>query len=124
MNAARARRRWMVLGIIVVLALVAFRLLDQPLALQSYRLLDPQTLAVEGLGAPRASTHVTGVTETAETVTITVNAFTLELGPVTSSAGRLYATVYLVEPLGSRTVIDGSTGQPIPAGGPLAQGGL
>ncbi|MEO8572047.1 MAG: hypothetical protein ABI553_10165 [Chloroflexota bacterium] len=107
----------MVLGIAVVLALAAIRLLDQPLALESYRVLDPQTLVVIGYGSPRAWTHITGVTETDQTVTIAVNAFTFELGPGTSSAARLYVPIYLSEALGSRAVMDGTTGQPIPGSG-------
>jgi hypothetical protein len=111
MKMPRVRRRWVVLGLVVVLALGAVRLLDQPLKLESYRLLDPQALAVVGYGARGAWTHVTGVTETDSTVTITVNAFTLQLGPGTGMAYRLYVPVYLSEPLGSRAVIDGSTSQ-------------
>lgn len=57
---------------------------------------------------------------TDQSVTITVNAFTIQLGPGAASAGHLYTTVYLDEPLASRTVLDGSTGQLIPAGDPIA----
>lgn len=117
MTKPRLRRRWVVLGIVMVLALGFVLELDQPVQLESYRVLDPQTLVVIGYGSPRAWTHVTGVTETDQTVTIAVNAFTFELGPGTASAARLYVPVYLSEPLGSRAVIDGSTGQPIPGSG-------
>ena len=115
MKTPRVRRRWVVLGLVFVLALAAFRLLDQPLRLESCRLLDPQTLAVVGYGARGSWTRVTGVTETDSTVTITVNAFTLQLGPGTAMAYRLYVPVYLSEPLGTRAVVDGGTSQPIPA---------
>ncbi len=108
------RRRWFVLGVVVILALIAIRLLDQPLRLESYQALDDETVAVMGYGAPYSWPRVTSVTETDSTVTITVNAITLQLGPGTSVATRLYVPVYLGEPLEGRTVIDGSTGQEVP----------
>ncbi len=108
------RWRWLVLGTVVILAFVAIRLLDQPFHLESYQTLDDQTLAVVGYGAPYSWPRVTVVAETDSTVTITVNVITLQLGPSTAVAARLYVPVYLSEPLEGRTVIDGSTGQEIP----------
>lgn len=117
MRVTRIRRGWAVLGLVVVLAIAAFRLLDGPVALESYRVLDPYTVAVIGYGASYAWPHVTAVTETDSTVTISVNFFTLQLGPTLAFAVRRYIPVYLSEPLGSRVVIDGSTGQPIAESG-------
>ena len=80
MRVPRVRRRWLVLAVVVVLVLVTVRLLYQPVTLQSYRILDPQTLVVTGYGARTARTNLSDVTETGSTVTIRVDAFTFELG--------------------------------------------
>lgn len=107
----------MVLGLVVVLALGALRLLYQPVTLKSYRMLDPQTLVVVGYGAPGAWTNVSDVTEAPSTVTISVNAFTFEPFPHTDLGARLEVQVRLGAPLGGRTVVDGSTGQEVPETG-------
>jgi hypothetical protein len=103
-----------VLGLVVVLALGALRLLYQPVTLESYRMLDPQTLVVVGYGSPGAWTNVSNVTETESTVTVSVSAFTFRPFPGTDLAARLEIQVRLSAPLGGRTVIDGSTGQDVP----------
>jgi hypothetical protein len=115
MKVPRLRRRWVVLVILVLVALGAFRLLDQPVALESYRVVDLQTLDVVGYVSHTAWTHVTGVTETDATVTITVNSFVFNPFPTTAEALRIEVPVHLSAPLGIRAVIDGSTGLPISA---------
>jgi hypothetical protein len=117
MNIPRLRRRLVVLGLVVLVALGAFRLLDQPVALESYRVVDPQTLDVVGYVSHTAWTHVTGVTETDATVTITVNSFVFDPFPHTTEALRIEIQVHLSTPLGSRAVVDGSTGLPIAESG-------
>ena len=108
----RTRRRWVVLGVVMVLVVLAsLRLLYQPVTLRSYQEVDPQTLVVAGIGAPGAWTHLDGVQETQSTVTISVSAFTLELGPHTDAGNLLEVEVHLTAPLGGRAVVDGSTGQ-------------
>ena len=107
------RRRWVVVAIVAVLLLATIRLLDQPLTLESYRLVEPATLEVVGHGARNAWTHVTDVTETDTTVTVAVSAFTFQPFPGTASAYELLVPVPLKTPLGTRDVIDGSTGQPV-----------
>jgi hypothetical protein len=107
------RRRWKVLAIVAVLVLVAVRLLDSPLRLDHYRLVDPQTLDVVGYGAPGAWTHMTSLVE-GSTVTISVNVFTFVPGPSSSTNAPLDVTVHLSAPLDGRAVIDGNTGQPVP----------
>jgi hypothetical protein len=111
------RRRWVVLAAVVILVLGALRLLYQPVTLESYRTLDPQTVVVVGYGAPGAWTRVSNVSETESTVTISVDAFTFEPFPHTDVAARLEVQVRLSEPLGARTVIDGATGQELPEAG-------
>ncbi len=111
----RSRRRWFVLAIAVVATLVAVRLLDQPLALESYRLADPQTVVVTGYGTTSAWTRVTGIAESEATVTISVNSFEITgFLPHTNAADRIEIEVRLNAPLGSRDVVDGSTGLSIP----------
>ena len=77
MTISRPRRRWVVLAIMVLAALGTLRLLDQPLMLESYRTVEPQSVVVLGHGAKDPWTHVTGVTETDSTVTISVNSLEL-----------------------------------------------
>ena len=114
MSVTRIRGRWVVLAVILIVAVVTLRLLYQPVTLQSYRIVDPQTLVVTGYGARTAPTNLSDVTETGATVTIRVDAFTFELGPTTGEGHPLDVVVPLDGPLGDRIVIDGSTGQEIP----------
>lgn len=115
MKVPRLRRRWVVIAIAVVATLVAVRLLDQPFALESYRLVDPQTVVVTGYGTKSAWTHVTGVVESEAAVTISVNSFEITgFLPHTNEADRIEIEVRLNASLGSRDVVDGSTGLPVP----------
>ena len=115
MKIPRLRRRWFVLAIAVVATLVAVRLLDQPLAIESYRLVDQQTVVVTGYGTKLAWTHVTNVVESEATVTISANSFEITgFLPHTNEADRIEIEVRLSAPLGSRHVVDGSTGMSIP----------
>jgi len=108
------RRRWIVVGFVLVVTLAVLRLLYQPLELASYRVVDPKNLVVVGFGAKSAWTRVAGVNETGATVTIAVDALTFEPFPHTLAAYRIEVPVQLSTPLGDREVIDGSTGFPIP----------
>lgn len=114
MKILRRRRRWVALVIVVLVVVATIRLLDQPLALESYRMSDPQTLEVVGYGAKTAWTRVTDVSETETTVTISVNSFEVTgFLPHSDAADRIVVDVRLTTPLGTRTVIDGSTGLPL-----------
>ncbi len=113
MKMPRVRRRWVVLALVIVAVIVVLRLLYQPVTLESYRKVDPQTLVVYGYGAPGTWARVSDVAESASSVTITVNALTFEPYPHTDVGGRLQIEVHLNAPLGSRAVFDGSTGQPM-----------
>ena len=109
--AGRLRRRWVVAAILVALLLGAIRLQDQPTTIYYYRLADEQTLVVGTTVGPWAWMRVTSVNETPSTVTITVSSL---LAPMGGSYGRLELLVKLAAPLGSRAVVDGGTGLPIP----------
>ena len=115
MKLPRIRRRWVVLVAVLILVVATLRLLFQPLTLESYRMLDPQSLVVLGHGAPGAWTSVSNVSETEATVTINVDTFTFRPPlPGTNIGAPLEVGVQLEAPLAGRTVIDGSTGQEVP----------
>jgi hypothetical protein len=107
------RRRWRrVLAIVVILVLVvaSLRALDHPSPIDYYRVIDDQTLSVGTVEGHGAWTRVTALDETPTTVTITVGSFLFQLGPGTAE-GLLVATeVKLHDPIGDRSVIDGSSG--------------
>jgi hypothetical protein len=110
MKRPRVRRRWVVLALLLLLALVVLRLLYQPLELASYRVDDPDTITVVGYGAKNVWTRVAGVTETDAAVTVSVDALTFEPFPHTGLGYPIEVLVGLKAPLGGRAVIDGSTG--------------
>jgi hypothetical protein len=119
MKIPKVRRRWVALAVVIVVLLATLRLLYQPLTLESYRTLDPQTLLVVGYGAPDAWTRVSDLSETLSTVTVSVDKFTFQFLPGTTLGAPIEVEVRLDAPLAGRTVIDGSTGQEVPpqAGG-------
>jgi hypothetical protein len=107
-----------VLVLVAVLALAGSRMLDAASPIVYYRVIDPQTLVVATSEGRGAWTRVTSITETPTTVTITVSSFWFRLGPATDEAYAVESTAKLHEPLGSRTVIDGSSGLPVQQGPP------
>jgi hypothetical protein len=119
MKVPKVRRRWVALAVVIVFLLATLRLLYQPLTLESYLTLDPQTILVVGYGAPDAWTRVSDVSETQSTVTVSVDKFTFQPLPGTTIGAPIEVEVRLDAPLAGRTVIDGSTGQEVPpqAGG-------
>ena len=96
-----------------VLAVASVLLNGSPLRIDSYRLDAPDLLTVEVVTGSVAWTWVSDVTETATTVTVTVKAFELVLGPQTAMGYLRELSVHLRQPLGSRVVYDG-TGQQVP----------
>jgi hypothetical protein len=114
MNVPHIRRRWLAIGIVVVLVIAIFRLLDQPVTLASYRVIDPSTLIVTGYGSRTARANLSDLVETESTVTVRVDAFTFEPFPGTAAGYAIDVEVRLSEPLGRRIVVDGSTGQEVP----------
>lgn len=117
MTAVRLRRRWVAVALVVVLVVlvfVAYRLLDSATWIDYYRPLDDRTVAVGTTSGPGAWTRVTSVTETTTTVTITVSSLFVQLGPGTAAGVTYESVATLQDPLGGRTVIDGSSGLPVP----------
>lgn len=108
------RRRWIaVVVVLVVLVVAAVRLLDSATWIDYYRVVDDQTLLVGTVSGQGAMVRVTNVTQTPTTVTITVSTFDVQLGPGTAVGIPYESVAKLQDPLGSRTVIDGSSGLPV-----------
>ena len=80
---------------------------------QSYRVVDPQTIVVVVGGAPHGWTRVSGVAESALTVAVSAQTTTWLPGPGTANLELVELTVRLAQPLDGRTVTDGS-GQAVP----------
>lgn len=110
MRLPRLRRRWIAVAVALVLVVTAVRLMDAASWIYYYRVVDDQTLVVGTVEGPGAWTRVTSVTETPSTVTITVSSVLIRLGPGTSAGVPVESVAKLHEPIGSRTVLDGSSG--------------
>lgn len=106
------RRRWVVLIAGVILVVLVVRLADVAFAISSYRVIDGRTLAVETISGPWTWTRVTSLTETASSVTVGVSSIS---APLAGYGGDIVeVTVNLRDPIGSRTVIDASSGHAVP----------
>jgi hypothetical protein len=107
-----------VLGAGLVLAWVALLSGTSAAPVQSYRVVDPQTIVVVVGGAPHGWTRVSGVAESASTVAVSAQTTTWLPGPGTANLELVELTVRLAQPLNGRAVTDG-TGQAVPlVGGP------
>ena len=109
----RSRRHWVPVIIIIALAAVFVRLLDSAAFIESYRVIDDHTIAVQTVSGPGTWTRVTGVTESASSVTVSVSSLR---APLLAGTGDdlVDLTVTLRDPLGGRQVIDASTGLAAP----------
>ena len=107
----RPRRRWVVIvALVVVIVFTAYRLLDTATWIYYYRVVDDQTLLLGTISGEGAQVRVTNVTEAPTSVTITVSNFFVQLGPGSGVGINYESVAKLHDPLGSRTVIDGSSG--------------
>ena len=110
MRLPRLRRRWIAVAVVLVVLVAAVRLLDSASWIYYYRVLDDQTLVAGTVTGPGAWTRVTNVTETPATVTIIVSSFLIQFGPGTAVGVPVESVATLRDPIGTRTVIDGSSG--------------
>jgi hypothetical protein len=110
MRLPRLRQRWIAVAVVLVLVVTAVRLLDSASWIYYYRVVDDRTLVVGTVTGPGAWTRVTSVTETPATVTITVSSLLIRLGPGTAVGIPVESVAKLHDPIGSRTVLDGSSG--------------
>ncbi|MGH2967143.1 MAG: hypothetical protein ACRDMH_17430 [Solirubrobacterales bacterium] len=113
MRVPRLRRRWIAVGVVLVLVVTAVRLLDSACWIYYYRVVDDRSLVVGTVEGPGALTRVTSVIETPSTVTITVSSFLVRLGAGTAVGIPVQSVAKLHDPIGSRTVLDGSSGLPV-----------
>ena len=113
MRKPRHGRRWLVVVVVLLLLVAAFRALDGASWIYYYRVVDDRTLVVGTVTGPRAWTRVTSVIETPTTVTITVNSLVVQIGGGTAVGISVESTATLHDRIGSRSVIDGSSGQPV-----------
>ena len=110
------RRRWralVVIGLVLIVVVLSVRALDHASTIEYYRVVDDQTLAVGTAEGHNAWTRVTALDETPATITVTVSSVTIQLGPGTADALLVETEVKLHDPIGTRSVIDGSSGQPV-----------
>jgi hypothetical protein len=113
MRIHRPRRRWYVVVVVAVLAIASIRALDGASMIYYYRVVDDQTLAVGTVTGHGAWTRVTGLTETPTTITITVDSLLFQPGAGTSVGVPVESEVTLHDPIGDRSVIDGSSGRSV-----------
>jgi hypothetical protein len=113
MRIPKVRRRWLVLALVAALVFVGYRQLDRATWIYYYRVVDDHTLLVGTVGGPGASVRVTDVTESPTTITIIVTSFFFQLGPSTDMGVSYESVAKLRDPIGGRTVIDGSSGQAV-----------
>jgi hypothetical protein len=109
----KSRRLWLVLAVLVGLILVG-RWLDRSQPIEGYRLVDDRTIGVEVDASSPQWTRITGVTETFDRVTVSVGSFIFPWPQQEAGVGTSEELlVTLSQPLGSRSVIDGNTGDTV-----------
>jgi hypothetical protein len=105
----RQRLGCLALAALTVLVPLAFGLRGTVIRIESYRLLDADTLAVQVTHGNLDWTRVGSVDESATSVEVEVRMSTVPV-PQTNIGYALDLTVQLVSPLGDRRVIDAGTG--------------
>jgi hypothetical protein len=110
MQCLKSKRLWVLVAIVVGLFLLG-RWLDRSQPIQSYRVIDDYTIAVELDASSPQWTRITNVTETSERVVINVGSFIIPWAQAEAGVGHSQELVVrLQQPLGSRPVVDGYTG--------------
>jgi hypothetical protein len=95
---------------VAILALIA---LDSPSVIDGYRVGGERSITVVTFEGTGAWTRVARVAESESTVTVEIRSIRIQVGPGTAVATLTESTVALRDPIGQRTVIDGSSGQPV-----------
>ena len=113
MKRLKSRRLWVVIAVVAGLILVG-RWLDRSQPIQSYRVIDDRTIAVEVDSSSPQWTRITSVTETSDRVTVSVGSFIFPWPQAEAGVGTSEELlVTLSQPIGSRSVIDGYTGDTV-----------
>ncbi len=113
MTRRRVRLYWIAIAVLLILVVTVRPLLDSASRIYYYRVSDDRTLIVGTVTGPIAWTRVTSIVETPSTVTITVSSLSVQLGPGTALGYNVESVAKLRDPIGSRAVMDGSSGLPV-----------
>jgi hypothetical protein len=111
---SRRRRIALVLVLLVTIPVVIFLLVDRSSTIGSYRVSGDRTIVLTAAVGPGSWTRLGSVVETSETVTVTVRSFHFQWGAGPGYAQLVEIFIALGEPLGDRTLIDGSSGIAVP----------
>ena len=113
MKRLKSRRLWVVIAVVAGLILVG-RWLDRSQPIRSYRVIDDRTIAVEVDSSSPQWTRITSVTETQDRVIVSVGSFIFPWPQAQAGVGTSEELlVTLSQPIGSRSVIDGYTGDTV-----------
>jgi hypothetical protein len=107
--ASHWRRNLAIAVLVVVVVLVGYVALTfRPQQVVFYRVVNDHTLVVQAQAGVLVWPHLSGLTETATQVAVTVSGIGI---PAPAVEGLYDVTVVLAQPLGDRTVIDGNSGE-------------
>jgi hypothetical protein len=108
------RRRLVAAAIVLVVIAAGLRLAITPTYTPGYRVVDDFNIAIQVTGAAPTWRAVTDLDQTASDVRIRISEMSLHLAPGSGDERIAYVIVTLNDPLGTRPVIDASTGNAIP----------
>ena len=103
-------RRNLAIAVLIVVVLLGgyVALTFRPQQVVFYRVVNDHTLIVQAQAGVLLWPHLSGLTETATQVSVTVSGIGI---PAPAVEGLYDVTVVLAQPLGDRTVIDGHSGE-------------
>src|ERR1044071_1526845 len=108
-------KKLLVAGVAVLLGLAAIRLAVVPTSMTGYVPIDDYNVAIAVIGGEPVWRAVTALHETTSTVEIAIDEIrSLQLGAGLGDERIAYVAVRLNEPLGSRQVVNRSSGALIP----------
>lgn len=108
------RRRLVVAAIVLIVVAAGPRLAITETYSAGYRVIDDYNIAIQVTGAHPTWRAVTELDETPTAIWIGISEISLQLGPGFGDERITYVNVTLNDPLGTRPVIDASTGNAIP----------
>jgi hypothetical protein len=108
MRLPKARRRWIAGAVLLIAVVGVVRGVGQGTRLDHYRIIDDRTVVVGTTAGPWEWLRVAGVTETTASVIIEASALDVPLPGFRDTIAEL--TVDLRDSIGSRSVIDASSG--------------
>ena len=108
------RRRLITVAVIAALVITAVRLAVTAVFVAGYRVIDDYNIALEVTGAQPTWRAITAQTETTAEIAIGLSEISLQFGPGFGDERIAYVVVNLRDPIGTRRVVDASTGAEIP----------